>query len=107
MLAPSQPPGPNLISVAPKFIYVNIDISYLPKGTDADIVTDMTERDRMAEIACIEVEGMLRSRKMKKESKANDDIIVSQEHQEPTGVIDQKSLPIPTTNDSSSLNVTV
>ena len=38
------------------------------KGTDADIITDMGERDRMAEIAFIEVEEMLKNRKMKRES---------------------------------------
>ena len=41
------------------------------KGTDADIITDMGERDRMAEIAFIEVEEMLKNRKLKKEEKSD------------------------------------
>ena len=40
------------------------------KGTDVDIITDMGERDRMAEIAFIEVEEMLKSRKLKQEEKS-------------------------------------
>ena len=40
------------------------------KGNDGDIITDMGERDRMAEIAFIEVEEMLKSRKSKKEEKS-------------------------------------